>query len=186
MELGLIDELTYLVLDEVMASIDLIDAQFGPNASISLNVAAKQAGNTAFMLAFVQALAATNCSERFMIEVTEEAFLRRAHIQSDILPELRKLGSRVSIDDFGTGYFVALGTRRNHRRRDQDRPLLHHRYPQTSAQPGRAARHRIAQRGARHDRDRGRRGDLRGARLSASRHQDPVCPGLLLLKARVS
>ncbi len=103
-ELGLIDELTYLVLDEVMASIDLIDAQFGPNASISLNVAAKQAGNTAFMLAFVQALAATNCSERFMIEVTEEAFLRKGTFQSDILPELRKLGSRVSIDDFGTGY----------------------------------------------------------------------------------
>ncbi|WP_407654275.1 putative bifunctional diguanylate cyclase/phosphodiesterase [Bradyrhizobium prioriisuperbiae] len=103
-ELGLIDELSYLVLDEVMMSIDLIDERFGRNTSISLNVAAKQAGNAVFMRAFVQALEATGCSERFMIEVTEEAFLRKSQFQSEILPHLRKLGVRVSIDDFGTGY----------------------------------------------------------------------------------
>ena len=42
-ELGLIDELTHLVLAEIMKSIDLINATFGEQASISVNVAAKQA-----------------------------------------------------------------------------------------------------------------------------------------------
>src|SRR6185437_15597444 len=42
-ELGLIDELTHLVLDEIMKSIDLIDHEFGHGISISINIAAKQA-----------------------------------------------------------------------------------------------------------------------------------------------
>lgn len=103
-ELGLIDELTHLVLDEVMDSIDLIDAYFGHGVSISINVAAKQANDPLFMRAFAAALAATNCPERFMIEVTEEAFVRTTEFQTDILPGLREIGVGVSIDDFGTGY----------------------------------------------------------------------------------
>src|SRR3984957_9530924 len=43
-ELGLIDELTHLVLAEIVKSIDLINETFGPDTSISINVAAKQAG----------------------------------------------------------------------------------------------------------------------------------------------
>ncbi len=42
-ELGLIDELTHLVLAEIVKSIDLINETFGPSATISINVAAKQA-----------------------------------------------------------------------------------------------------------------------------------------------
>ena len=103
-ELGLIDELTHLVLDEVMDSIDLIDDYFGAGVSISLNVAAKQANDPLFMRAFAAALAATNCPERFMIEVTEDAFVSKSQFQADVLPGLRELGVRVSIDDFGTGY----------------------------------------------------------------------------------
>src|SRR6476660_2131170 len=44
-ELGLIDELTFLVLAEIVKSIDLINDTFGPTATISINVAAKQASN---------------------------------------------------------------------------------------------------------------------------------------------
>src|SRR4030095_16897414 len=50
-ELGLIDELTHLVLAEIVRSIDLINETFGPTATISINVAAKQAGNPEFMRA---------------------------------------------------------------------------------------------------------------------------------------
>src|SRR5882724_1712872 len=103
-ELGLIDELTHLVLAEIVKSIDLIDETFGPDTSISINVAAKQACNPQFMRPFALALEATGFPERFMIEVTEDAFVAKTHFQTDILPVFRKLGVGISIDDFGIGY----------------------------------------------------------------------------------
>ncbi|WP_246664171.1 EAL domain-containing protein [Tardiphaga sp. P9-11] len=103
-ELGLIDELTHLVLAEIMKSIDQIDETFGAGASISINVAAKQAGNPEFMRAFAKAIEETGCPTRFMVEVTEDAFLAKTHFQDDILPMFRALGVGISIDDFGVGY----------------------------------------------------------------------------------
>lgn len=103
-ELGLIDELTHLVLAEIMKSIDLIDEAFGAGATISINVAAKQAGNAEFMQSFARALEETGCPTRFMVEVTEDAFVAKTHFQDDILPMLRAIGVGVSIDDFGVGY----------------------------------------------------------------------------------
>jgi c-di-GMP phosphodiesterase Gmr len=103
-ELGLIDELTHLVLAEIMKSIDLINDTFGANTSISINVAAKQAGNPEFMQSFARALEATGCPRRFIIEVTEDAFVAKTHFQDEILPIFRQLGVGISIDDFGIGY----------------------------------------------------------------------------------
>jgi c-di-GMP phosphodiesterase Gmr len=103
-ELGLIDELTHMVLAEIVRSIDLINETFGPNTSISMNVAAKQAGNLEFMRSLAEALEATGFPERFMIEVTEDAFVAKSHFQAEILPIFRKLGVGISIDDFGIGY----------------------------------------------------------------------------------
>jgi c-di-GMP phosphodiesterase Gmr len=103
-ELGLIDELTHLVLAEIVKSIDLINETFGHDTTISINVAAKQAGNADFMRPFAQALEQTGFPKRFMVEVTEDAFVAKTLFQDEILPILRKLGVGVSIDDFGTGY----------------------------------------------------------------------------------
>jgi cyclic di-GMP phosphodiesterase Gmr len=103
-ELGLIDDLTHLVLAEIMKSIDLIDDTFGADASISINVAAQQAGNPEFMTSFARALEQTGCPRRFIVEVTEDAFVTKTHFQDDILPMFRKLGVGISIDDFGIGY----------------------------------------------------------------------------------
>jgi cyclic di-GMP phosphodiesterase Gmr len=103
-ELGLIDELTLLVLAEIVRSIDLINDTFGADATISINVAAKQAGNAGFMQSFALALEATGFPQRFMIEVTEDAFVTKTYFQDEILPILRKIGVGISIDDFGIGY----------------------------------------------------------------------------------
>ncbi|MET0674281.1 MAG: EAL domain-containing protein [Bradyrhizobium sp.] len=103
-ELGLIDELTHLVLAEIVKSIDLINETFGHDTTISINVAATQAGNPEFMRLFAAALEATGFPTRFMIEVTEDAFVTRSHFQDEILPVLRKIGVKISIDDFGIGY----------------------------------------------------------------------------------
>ena len=56
------------------------------------------------MRSFAQALEATGYPERFMIEVTEDAFVAKTHFQDEILPIFRKLGVGISIDDFGIGY----------------------------------------------------------------------------------
>ena len=103
-ELGLIDELTHLVLAEIVKSIDLVNDSFGPKAVISINVAAKQAGNAEFMRSFAQALEETGYPRRFMIEVTEDAFLTKTLFQDEILPMFRRIGVGISIDDFGVGY----------------------------------------------------------------------------------
>jgi len=103
-ELGLIDDITHLVLTESMKALDQFDDAFGSATTISINVAAKQAGDVNFMQEFADALKSTNCPERFMVEVTEDAFLAKNHFQTEVLPMLRELGVRVSIDDFGTGF----------------------------------------------------------------------------------
>ena len=103
-ELGLIDEITMLVLAETVESLGEIDDAFGPDVTISINVAARQAVDPAFMSSFCEALGATGAPERFMVEITEEAFLQKDAFQRVILPMLRGIGAKVSIDDFGVGY----------------------------------------------------------------------------------
>ena len=103
-ELGLIDELTHLVLAEIVKSIDSINETFGPDTTISINVAAKQAGNREFMQPFAEALERTGFPKRFMVEVTEDAFVTKTLFQDEILPIFRELGVGISIDDFGVGY----------------------------------------------------------------------------------
>ena len=103
-ELGLMDELTYIVLDRTVQSIDRINEAFGQAASISLNVAAKQAGDVHFMRALLDRIAATGFAARFILEITEEAFVSKSTFQQSVLPLIREIGARVSIDDFGVGY----------------------------------------------------------------------------------
>lgn len=103
-ELGLIDDLAHLVLDEIRGSIDLIDEMFGQGVRVSVNVAAKQAANEKFMTGFAEALSSTGFPDRFMVEITEDAFISKSKFQTEILPMLRDIGVGISIDDFGVGY----------------------------------------------------------------------------------
>jgi diguanylate cyclase (GGDEF)-like protein len=103
-ELGLIDDLTRLALAEILRSMERIDEVFGPKVPISINVAAKQAGDIEFMTAFCDELVASKRLNRLMLEVTEDALLATNQFQRKVLPLLRELGIPVSIDDFGTGF----------------------------------------------------------------------------------
>ncbi len=103
-KLGLIDDMTYLALEQILKSMDLIDETFGPQVTVSVNVAAQQASDFEFMRDFCREIGSSGYAERFVIEVTEDAFLAKNHFQSRVLPMLREARLRVSIDDFGTGY----------------------------------------------------------------------------------
>ena len=103
-ELDLMEELTIFLLEEVMDSIDLINEAFSPDCSISINIAAKQAGDVRFMRQIISLLEQSGQAARFMLELTEEAFISKSEFQQRVLPMIRRVGARVSIDDFGTGY----------------------------------------------------------------------------------
>jgi len=103
-ELGLIDSITRFVLEDAIAAIEELDCAFGSATTMSINVAAKQAGDLKFMRSLTEWLKGTPYAHRFILELTEDAFLAKGHFQSQILPILREIGVRVSIDDFGTGY----------------------------------------------------------------------------------
>jgi EAL domain-containing protein (putative c-di-GMP-specific phosphodiesterase class I) len=99
-----INPITRFVLSEAIESIGALDEAYGPDKTISINVAAKQAGDVNFVRGLLDTLAQSGFAERFIIEVTEDAFIATREFQAQILPMLRELGVRVSIDDFGTGY----------------------------------------------------------------------------------
>jgi cyclic di-GMP phosphodiesterase Gmr len=103
-ELGLIDPVTDFVRDEAISSIPRLDDAFGGGTTISINVAAKQAGDLQFMLPFMESLRSSGYAERIMLELTEDAFAAKGVFQTQVLPILREIGVKVSIDDFGTGY----------------------------------------------------------------------------------
>jgi diguanylate cyclase (GGDEF)-like protein len=103
-ELGLINEITLQVLAETVRAMPDIDEMFGPDVSVSLNIAARQACDVAFMSAFCDALGETGMAGRFVLELTEEAFVTKGRFQREVLPRIRAIGARVSIDDFGVGY----------------------------------------------------------------------------------
>jgi len=103
-ELGLIDSIAQLVLSDCVDVIHRIDDAFGNDTAISINIAARQASDTHFMQAFMQSLSATGQANRFILELTEDAFVATTHFQANIVPILRNAGVRISVDDFGTGY----------------------------------------------------------------------------------
>ena len=102
--LGLMNEMTLLLFEETLASLDAIDATFGPDLRLGFNIAAQQAGDVRFMRAFADRLSASGKARRFMIELTEEALLRASQFQLQVAPMLREIGAKISIDDFGVGY----------------------------------------------------------------------------------
>jgi diguanylate cyclase (GGDEF)-like protein len=103
-DLGLMDEISHMVFAETVGAMPLIDEAFGSDVSISLNVAARQANDQRYMRGAVDALVATGQASRFMLELTEEAFVSGQRFQDELLPMVREAGMRVSIDDFGVGY----------------------------------------------------------------------------------
>ena len=103
-ELGLINPITNFVLNETLASIDRLDAAFGPGKSVSINIGAKQTGDLAFMHTVIETIKSSGHADRLVLELTEDAIIEQGVFQSEILPFLRKIGVKISIDDFGTGY----------------------------------------------------------------------------------
>ncbi len=103
-DLGLLDQITDIVLDSLLTDLPGLDAAYGDGTSISVNVATGQATDPRRMDAVLARLRGTGRPDRFVVEVTEDALLNADAFRDDVLPLLVDAGVRVSIDDFGTGY----------------------------------------------------------------------------------
>lgn len=102
-ELGLLDDIILLVLDDLIDRLPALDATFGPLPRYSLNITPAQSTNIAFMLKLTRRLGLSG-GERFVVELTEEALASTGPLETHVLPMLRASGIKLSIDDFGTGY----------------------------------------------------------------------------------
>jgi EAL domain-containing protein (putative c-di-GMP-specific phosphodiesterase class I) len=56
------------------------------------------------MRPLLERLAATGRPDRFVLELTEDAFLHAGVFEDEIVPLIAAYGVRTAIDDFGTGY----------------------------------------------------------------------------------
>ena len=101
---GMLDDVTMLVVEEVLRAVPLLDAEHGSETGISLNVSAKQISDVSFMERLITRLASSPWCRRIMLEATEEAFIEPDVLRNVIIPRLREAGIRLSIDDFGRGY----------------------------------------------------------------------------------
>jgi len=101
---GLLDDITMLVVEDVLRSLPLLDHRYGAATLVSFNVSARQIVNVAFMDRLVARLGASPWCRRLMLEATEEAFIESDILRNIVIPKLRQAGIRLSIDDFGRGY----------------------------------------------------------------------------------
>lgn len=102
-ELGLLDDITMCVLDDLIKRLPELDSSFGPRTEYSLNISPAQTTNVPFMTELTRKLQDQN-SQRFFLELTEEALSAMDILEREVLPMLRSANIRLSIDDFGTGY----------------------------------------------------------------------------------
>lgn len=103
-EIGLIDDITRFMLDEVLRALARLDACFGDHTTISINVSARQASDNGFMTSLAATLMRSRRAHRIMLELTEDAFIATHEFRVRTLPLLQNLGVGISIDDFGSGY----------------------------------------------------------------------------------
>ncbi len=183
-ELGLLDDITCIVLEQVAASVPQLKGRFGEDVSVSLNVSARQVEDAQFMRIFLGQLADSGVAESIIIELTEDALVATQRFQRTVLPTLRG-PRRASLDRrFRNRLFLVVDACGHHRRRSQSRPRVHHFDPFAGAQPGHPARDRIAvlRAGCGHAGRRCRIG--RRARVSACPQLDPVRAGISLSRSR--
>lgn len=103
--LGLIDEITWLIIKKAIYEISSLKEQTGISFTLSLNLSPYSLQDLNFpdkLLAIIQQTVIP--PEDIIIEITETALFTELSSALDILTRLRLKHIKLSIDDFGTGY----------------------------------------------------------------------------------
>ncbi|USD67853.1 EAL domain-containing response regulator [Vibrio sp. SCSIO 43136] len=103
-ECGLLNDVTRIVLKQVVADTPKLIAEFGKNVKISLNLSPSQLSEKGYPKEFMQAIDHENLDrENFTLEITEEFALEDTE-QLESINRFRMQGFGLSLDDFGTGF----------------------------------------------------------------------------------
>lgn len=101
---GLIDELTLLVLEQVLVDMQAWQAT-GFRPGVSINVSAPSLSDRGFGNAIIERVAAANIPpSAIVLEITESALMGDLAAALGTLGRLRLKGFGLSIDDYGTGF----------------------------------------------------------------------------------
>ena len=104
-EIGVIDELGQLILNEACKTAAKWPKLDGQDLTISVNVSPHQFYNQDIFGAVKSAVDQSGLDPRRLeIEITEGTLVRESDQAIQILTSLREFGVRVAVDDFGTGY----------------------------------------------------------------------------------
>ena len=104
-ELGLIDDLGWLVIRHGFSEIGIIHAAYGRPLRLSLNMSVFSLRELTFPDRFVEIAKEHGVDpENVILEITESGLIHELTRTLDVLTRLRMKGVRLSIDDFGTGY----------------------------------------------------------------------------------
>jgi EAL domain-containing protein (putative c-di-GMP-specific phosphodiesterase class I)/ActR/RegA family two-component response regulator len=104
-ELGLIDELGWLVMERGMSEVGQFTNGDGKSLMLSLNASVHSLHDLKFPDILLSIAARHRVSpENITIEITESGLIKELSRTLDILTRLRMKQVKLSIDDFGTGY----------------------------------------------------------------------------------
>ena len=102
---GLIDKLSFQLLDSACKAVLEIQADSSRALRLAFNISALQLVDKNFVDRITAQLASSGIEPRqFELELTESTLMEQAGGSSRVLKRLRKAGIRLSIDDFGTGF----------------------------------------------------------------------------------
>lgn len=102
--LGLIDELTWLIVKKALSDRRRLTKQ-GWRPTVSINISAVSLRDLEMPEKFLSHAAAFETPPKdIIVEVTETGLIKELRTALDILTRLRVRGMDLSIDDFGTGY----------------------------------------------------------------------------------
>ncbi|WP_185748745.1 bifunctional diguanylate cyclase/phosphodiesterase [Herbaspirillum sp. SJZ107] len=104
-ERGHIEAIGQWVLLQACHAVKMLNARFGLDLRMSVNVSARQLRSHSFVEQVLHALEASNVDPASIeLEVTESALIVDLGQSGDMLRRLKQEGIRLSLDDFGTGY----------------------------------------------------------------------------------
>jgi len=103
--LGLIEQLTWIVVKHGFRDLEALNNAVGSEVTLSLNMSVHSLQNLSFPDQ-LHSLAELNevAPEKVVIEITESGVVSEVVNSLDVLTRLRMKGFLLSIDDFGTGY----------------------------------------------------------------------------------
>lgn len=104
-ELGLVEEITYFVIERVISDFSEWQKSDVPLASVAINISARLIScesNAKRLIALLGSV--KSFAPHIVLELTETAMVQNVHLAHYCMHQFRELGYKIALDDFGTGY----------------------------------------------------------------------------------